>query len=160
MPQTNYDTMNTFDTSLSVTEINQMRNRLIENISELNLKKARIDPHNFNLLSNYHQYSLNVLNNMIQLKAVEEMNPYNVNLHNYSNKDYTLNPYTGAKNVIQYQNGTEVITTRHLAESNNEEWMNQFNESLLLNPPSYLMPPKNVYDISKIKNITKPQKLQ
>jgi hypothetical protein len=157
----NFDSLDSFSTTMDIPEIDQFRKNIIENISNLNLKKARLRPYDFRILMNYHQYILDTLNNMINVKHAEYDNPYNLNLNNAGKNRYTLNPFMGEKRVIYNKDGTtRIVTGSDLARENKEEWESQFDESLLMNPPSYILPPSNVYDIGKIKNIKYQERLE
>jgi hypothetical protein len=68
-----------------------MRRRIIDNIAELNIKKQTINPNDYNLLMNSHQYSLSLLNNMLSKRIVYQNDPYEptYNLHrNYKRKGW------------------------------------------------------------------------
>src|SRR5258706_15284295 len=93
-----------FNTSLNLDEIDVFRKRLIHNIADLNLNKHRIRTGEFNQLTNYHHYCLNILNNMQNIKQVEMSNPYNRNMVNLLGQAQpgieSINPYEKKMKVI------------------------------------------------------------
>ena len=55
-------------TSITTDEIEAMRKRLLDNISDLNKNKNRMKPDEYFQLSNYHHYALTIFDNMIIVK--------------------------------------------------------------------------------------------
>ena len=145
--------VNSFSSTLSVAEIDQLRKPILAAISQLNTKKSMIRPNDFAQLSNYYQYILNTLNNMVNTKNVEMANPYGQPSLKAGHSNYILNPYQGNQRVISNPDGTTRIVEGHEIANQKNEWEAQFSESLLLNPPMYTYPPQNVYDISAAKNM-------
>lgn len=146
-----------FNTSLSVDELDQFRKRLVQNIAELNLHKSRIRVNEFNQLTNYHHYALNILNNMQNIKRVEMNNPYNQNMRKVMNEGRaqpgieTLNPYEDQLKVVYDDNGrTKLVSQNDFSQSYKEEWETQFDENIL-NPPSYQIPPSNCWNLPQKK---------
>lgn len=148
-----------FRASLPITEIDRMRTKIRENIGELNLKRALMLPNDFNLLMNHHQYILDIFNNMINAKKVEQSDPYSPTYGSYLENQNLLAPYKGKKTLIYNPDGTTQIVGESQLCRTNEEWEAQFDANLLLNPPSYLLPPANVWDINQVKTMSCPQKL-
>jgi hypothetical protein len=147
---------NNFETSLSIPEIDVFRKRLLQNIGELNLNRHRIRTDDFNQLMNYHQYTLNTLDNMTNVKYVEMNNPYNQNMKSLVGGQAqpgleTLNPYENSLKVIYKRDGTtQIISRDDYAKKFKAEWESQFNESLI-NPPSESMPPNNCWALPNIR---------
>jgi hypothetical protein len=145
-----------FNTSMTVDELDHFRKRLIANISELNLNKHRIRTNEFNQLTNYHHYALNILNNMQNIKRVEMSNPYNQNMRQVMGGQAqpgieTLNPYEGQMKVIYDSNGrTQLVTQDEFSQGYKEEWETQFDENIL-NPPSFQIPPSNCWNLPQKK---------
>ena len=134
-----------FRAALPVSEIDRMRTRIIENIAELNLKRSTMLPNDFTLLMNTHQYALNLYNNMINTKKVEQQDPYAPKHDCYKKNKNLLDPYKGKTTIVYNQDGTTKIVSESELCRTNDEWESQFDPSLLLNPPSYVFPPQNVY---------------
>ncbi len=149
-----YSSLNS-NTTLDLDEIDVFRKRLIQNLADLNLNKHRFKTHDFNQLSNYHQYSLNILNNMQSIRQVEMSNPYNRNMQNVRGAQQptfeTINPYTDELKVIYKRDGsTQIISTNDYEKKFIQEWEQQFNSNMI-NPPSYFVPPNNCWASNKAK---------
>lgn len=148
--------VNSFSSTLSVEQIDEMRKPILASISNLNNKKSLIRPNDFATLSNYYQYILNILNNMVNTKNVEMANQWGTPSMEAGNSSYKLNPYQGNQRIISNLDGTTKIVEGHELANQQNEWETQFSESLLLNPPMYTYPPQNVYDISAAKKMNLP----
>lgn len=134
-----------FVTSLNLDEIDTLRKPLEQNIARLLLAKARIRPNEFEQLNNYHQYALNILNNMENIKRVENNNPYNRNMMSVVKGQYedVINPYGVADTAITDRNGNvKIVPASPFQRQYQQEWMNQF-DAQLINPPAYVIPPQN-----------------
>ena len=99
-----------FNTSLNIDEMDVLRKRLIQNIADLNLNKHRLRADEFNQLTNYHHYALNILNNMQNIKQVEMANPYNRNMQSVMGGQAqpgieSINPYEKKLNYLQEKKG-------------------------------------------------------
>ena len=131
-------------TSLTIEEINVMRQRVIDNLADLNLKKHKMKPNDFTTLMNYHKYVLNTMNNMVNVKTVEMNNAYGKRVgSNYQKGQYEQN---NKRVVTNYDGTTSVVDVSQLKEST-EEWAAPFSQTLLVNPPSFIYPPQNVYTV-------------
>ncbi len=150
MPYDQAYTINNFNTSLNIDEIDVFRKRLIVNISELNINKHRLRGDEFNQLTNYHHYALNILNNMQNIKQVEMANPYNRNMYSVMGGQpqpgiESINPYETNLKVIYKKDGrTQLISGNEEGGKYKAEWMTQFDENII-NPPSYSIPPNNCW---------------
>jgi len=158
----NFSSLN-YNTDVSTTQIDSFRKRLIWNISELNMTKGKIRPEEFNQLMNYHQYALNILNNMLNIKAVEQSNPYNVNAQvqavptgrGVQPMVVTNNPYEQNLKVVYQPDGrTKIINMDELSRRYKQEWETQFDENII-NPPSYIIPPSNCWGLPDRKDQAK-----
>ena len=145
-----------FNTSLNLDEIDVYRKRLIQNLSDLNMNKHRFRTDEWNQLTNYHNYCLNILNNMQNIKQVEMANPYNRNMYNVMGGQAqpgieSINPYEKNLKVIYKRDGrTEVMGTDDYAKKFTQEWETQFDENII-NPPSYMIPPSNCWNLPQKK---------
>ena len=138
-----YQRLDNFQTSLSTQEIESMRQKLTSTLSELNVKKRLIHSHDYLNLVNHIEYSLNIFNNMLTAKKLEQKNPY---------QPCSVNPYQTDHTVVYKGDGTTTTVVDERDVKLNHDWRDQF-QSNVLNPPSYQLPPMNLWNIQKIKNI-------
>lgn len=138
---------------ISPSEIDRIRDRLLQNINDLNGNKHRLRPDDFNQLMNYHQYAMNILDNFKLIQKAEMYDPYNKNLRDVvGSREQTLgidtiNPYDGKMQIVYGRDGRAKIKSQndnHFVA----EWEKQFDEGIM-NPPSYIMPPSNVFNPQK-----------
>jgi hypothetical protein len=129
-------------------EIDAMRKRLFDNISDLNGNKYRLHPDEYHQLLNYHHYALTILDNIKIVRHAEMSDPLNRNMefthHPHSNID-SLNPYEEKLKVVYRRDGKATIVDTSSPESQNRfkaEWEKQFDENVY-NPPCYTIPPSN-----------------
>lgn len=139
------------DQTLSIREIDSMRMKVLEVLKYVEQNKHRIRSHDRNQISNHLNYTLNTMDNMINIRHVENADPYN-----QPQSGYKLDPKESTRTVVYNPDGTtKVIDKSRLTTG--EGWENQFDESLLLRPPCYTMPPQSLTDIKRIKNIASGQ---
>lgn len=130
--------------TISLDEIEVYRKRIIDNLSELNTNRYKLKPNDFTTLINYHKYILNTLNNMVNVRTVEMNNAYGKPVGSlYQKGQYEQN---NMHIVTNYDGTTKVVNSTDLKQSN-EEWAAPFSDSLLINPPSFIYPPQNVYTL-------------
>ena len=143
---------NNFNTSLDMKELDRLRDNLQANIAFLNLNRNRMRFNEFTELMNHHQYSLNVLGNMVNIKVVEANDPYMQNYKKVSgqNTDSDLiNPYNNQYKAIASSDGTiKLATDDDLKKTYKHEWEQQFNISLN-NPPCETLPPTSCFKLPK-----------
>lgn len=149
-----------FRASLPIGDIDRLRQGIRQNISELSLKKGQIPPNDYNLLMNHLNYILDLYNNMINRKKVEQSDPYSQTSSSYLQNKIQGTPNAGKQTVIYNPDGTTKLVSQGDLCVTNEGWEAQFDSSLLINPPSYSFPPMNKYRIDQIKNMTQPQRLE
>jgi len=147
VPDVPYSELN-FNTTIEVDELNQLRQRLEQNIGYININRQRIRHQEFNQLMNYHQYALNTLDNMIQIKKVEYNNPYNQNARRYR-MGQLVTPFqslesTEAPDSAIYDDKLRVKVVKPNSFRHREEWEMQFDQNVI-NPPCYLIPPTSCY---------------
>lgn len=138
-----------FVTSLNLDQLDELRKPIEENIARLLLNKAQIQPQYFEQLNNYHQYILNVLNNMSNIKRVSDSNPYNVNMRAViaGHTADVINPYGISDKAITDRNGNvHIVPATSFQKEYQAEWLNQFDE-LVQNGPSWTIPPNNVWTL-------------
>jgi hypothetical protein len=110
--------------SITSKEIDDMRNRIIANLADLELKKYSIRSGDHLRLVNLHSSILGTLDEMKNMYIIESSNPY-------------VRP-AGA--------------TAKTVNVSGEGWEDQFSPSLLLNPPCYVRPPQGVTNLELIRN--------
>jgi len=147
LPDTPYSEL-AFNTTLEVNDLNQLRQKLQQNIGFINTNKQRIRHQEYTQLMNYHQYALNVLNNMVNIKEVEYSNPYNQNIRDFV-YGQRKNPYetaiVDARPKVAYYNRDGVMkVVDPLKFKQREEWERQFDQNLI-NPPCYVVPPTSCF---------------
>ena len=135
------------NTTIGVNELDGLRQRLQQNIGFINLRKQCIRHQEYTQLMNYHQYALNVLNNMINIKKVEYNNPYNQNMRKYLMGD-KVTPFEGENdghNMAIYDDKGRIQTLNCNELRRTEEWETQFDQNII-NPPCYMLPPSNCFN--------------
>jgi hypothetical protein len=147
-----FNDLYSFNASASIADINQLRSRLEQNIGQMTMMRAKFDSSDFTQLMNYHQYCLNIFDNMINTRKVMESDTY------YSTQppvtmDFCVdNPVLGRKMLVWNQDGTTKIIGENDLCRKNEEWERQFTPSMLQNPPMWTFPPSNVWNIKQAQN--------
>ena len=134
-------------------EIDNMRKRLFDNISDLNGNKYRLRADEYHQLLNYHHYALTILDNIKTISHAEMSDPYNRNIRNVvgsqriSNIE-TINPYEEKMQVIYGKDGRAKFVDNIGIKKNKfkGEWEKQFDENVY-NPPCFTVPPSNVWGI-------------
>jgi hypothetical protein len=134
-------------------EIDNMRKRLFDNISDLNGNKYRLRADEYHQLLNYHHYALTILDNIKTISHAEMSDPYNRNIHNVvgnqriSNIE-TINPYEEKMRVVYKKDGRAIIVDNSGIKPNKfkGEWEKQFDENVY-NPPCYQIPPSNYFGL-------------
>jgi hypothetical protein len=85
---------------------------------------------------NHFQFALNHLGNMINILSVQSSDP---------RTQYSGWQSTGpARTVIYNPDGSTKIINANEPVSRGEAWETQFDESLLLRPPNYMLPPQSI----------------
>ena len=129
-------------------EVDQMRKRLLDNISELNSNKHRFHADEYYQLSNYHHYALTILDNIKIIRQAEMSDPYNRNVRTVTGDDKRMidpiNPYEEKMKVVYKRDGTAAFVGA--PNKYKAEWEQQFDENVI-NPPIYTIPPSNVYGL-------------
>ena len=137
--------------SLQIGKIDKLRLRILKNLQELEEYKHLIRSHDLTKLKNHHNFILSTFDNMINIKKVEQSDPWN-NMQHAPNHSGSNSHSDSAKTVIYNSDGTtKVVSNKELA-STGEGWEHQFDSSMLVNPPCYIMPPQYLSSINKIKS--------
>lgn len=116
-------------------ETDQMRKRLLDNISDLNGNKHRMTPDEYNQLLNYHHYALTILDNMKIISHADSVSKYN----NGGTAQYDNNI-----DVIYKRDGRAALVDKNKRTKFVGEWEKQF-DSNVINPPCYQVPPTNYW---------------
>lgn len=122
--------------SVLLSNIELLRTNLINNINNLMSNRHYMSPEDYSALMNYHRISLNILDNMKNIKVVESKNPYNSKMHTLERKLDTSPYYDDIRHVYKPQvKGS---------------WESQFT-SQVINPQLFSLPPTNVWSLTKPK---------
>ena len=144
--------------SLQIGKIDKLRLRILKNLQELEENKHLIRSHDLTKLRNHHNFILSTYDNMINIKKVEQSDPWN-NMQ-YANRKTKVPGSDSSKTVIYNSDGTTRIVSNKELVSTGEGWEHQFNESMLVNPPCYIMPPQYLTSISKIRSSGKHDRMK
>lgn len=144
--------------SLSLEQINQLRQNLISNLRAIELNKHLLRTHDRTKLVNHHNYALETLDNMINIKQVEMADPYN-SWTAQPDANHMLDPRRHRQNVVYRQDGSTSIVQDGQMHTTGEEWEHQFDQRQLLNPPCYSMPPQNLTSIPRIHQASQQSRL-
>lgn len=144
--------MSSIDQTLRVQEIDIMRTKVMEVLKYVEQNKHRIRSHDRSKISNHMNYALATMDNMINIRRVEDADPYN-----NTEASYNMNPRSTDRTVVYNNDGTSRIVDKSRL-TKGEGWEVQFDEGLLLRPPCYSMPPQNLTDINRIKSVSAHQR--
>jgi hypothetical protein len=130
--------------NLTLNEITGLQGKVLAIIDEVYTNKGRIETSAYKELNNHLQYVMTVLRNMATTQVVEKSDPYNS-----FQSDYTgVTGYTGSK-VLYNADGTTRLTRQ--PPTTGQGWELQFDESQLMNPPCFMVPPQNLTSIPAIR---------
>lgn len=137
-------------TPINPGEIDQMRKRLFDNISDLNANKYRLMPDEYHQLLNYHHYALTILDNRKIIQQAEMSNPYNRNfkvVNQPQSRIETVNPYEDSMTVVYQRDGrAKIVDPKNPDNKFKGEWTQQFDLNVY-NPPCFLPPSSNVWKL-------------
>lgn len=131
-----------FKQSLSFKEIEDMRNQILTLLTNINTKKHRIQSHDHRQLNNHLQYALSTLSNMHNIQTVEQADPFKTNYAKASDEN---------KKVVYNSDGTTRIIKSGQVHTTGDDWEKQFDESLLMRPPCFQLPPQNLTNLPRIR---------
>lgn len=138
--------------NISLKKIDEMRLRVIENLKVLELNKHLIRSHDRINLVNHHNFILQIYDNMVNIMKVEQADPYARNSMSGFSGTYKIDPRAEKSTVVYNPDGTTQIVKNGNFRTTKEQWEDQFDEGLLLNPPCYMMPSQTLTSIPKIRN--------
>ena len=147
--------------SLQISKIDKLRLRILKNLQELEENKHLIRSHDLTKLKNHHNFILSTFDNMINIKKVEQSDPWNNMQHADASASASASAVrNSAKTVVYNSDGTtRVVSNKELA-STGEGWEHQFDPSMLVNPPCYIMPPQYLSSIKKIRSSGKQDRMR
>ncbi len=122
--------------SVVLSNIELLRTNLINNINNLMTNRHMLKPEEYTSLINYHRISLNILDNMRNIKIVENNNP-NVPKNTLARKLDT-SPYY------------DDIRQSYKPPKTSSSWESQF-DTKIINPRIYSLPPTSVWTIKPPK---------
>ena len=134
--------MSQFQHTLSLGEIDAMRQQVLKLLSTIERNKYRIMTHDFNQLNNHLKYTLNTLGNMSNILTVERSDPVYGSAASATGQ---------GKMVVYNPDGTTKIINSSTVHTTGEDWERQFDAGLLMRPPCFQVPPQNLTSIPKIK---------
>ena len=130
-----------FNHTLSFGEIESMRKSVLGLLSNIERNKYRILTQDFNQLNNHLRYTLNILGNMTNILTVEKSDPYASSSAGVSKN---------SKTVVYNADGTTKIIDSASVHTTGEDWEQQFDAGLLMNPPCYQIPPQSLTSIPRV----------
>lgn len=136
-----------FDKTLSVDEIEGMRQQVLKLMGTLNTHKHRVRPHDHRMLNNHLQMVLNTFGNMSNIKLIEKSDPYHSQHSDYS----AGTSRASGKKIIYNRDGSTRVIDPAAVHTTGDGWEQQFDQSLLMKPPCFQMPPQSLTSIPKIK---------
>lgn len=137
--------------TLSLPEIDELRNGVMTILRKLELKKHQLRSHDRTKLVNHLNFTLETLDNMVNIKRVEMADPYN-GWAAKPGSDYMIDPRATKRTIVYNPDGTTRIVDNSRLDSSGEEWERQFDQSQLIKPPCYMMPPQTLSSIDRIKS--------
>lgn len=147
------------DQTISINQIDQLRRNILANLKMMELNKPLFRSHDYLKLMNHHNFILETLDNMINIKKVEMNDPYNSWNATPSSRT-VLDPSATRQQVIYNRDGTTRIVNVASLDATGEEWEKQFDQRFLLNPPCYMMPPQNLSGIPRIRNASEANRVR
>lgn len=130
---------------ISQNEIQGLQQDVLNILAKIEPLKYRINTQDHRQLVNHLQYTLTTLRNMSNTVHVEQSDPYNS-----SHLDYAATSASGQKLVYNPDGTTRIVNSATL-HTTGEGWESQFDESTLMKPPCFMVPPQNVTGLRNIR---------
>jgi hypothetical protein len=105
-----------------------LKSNLLINMQVIMSNRANLRPGQLEALSNHHNFLIDFLSDMVSVQNVE-----NTDVYNQWMKPFSID-----------------AKSRHNPGQVKQEWEAQFDESLNLNPPCYIMPPQSITGLDAI----------
>ena len=109
-------------------------------IGKVDRLKHNMQTHDFQQLTNHLQYCMTTLRNIQTMQGVER-----ATMDGYD----TQAAMTGAR-VLYNPDGSTKVVQPSATPCTGQGWERQFDQSTLINPPCYVMPPQGVTDLKKL----------
>ena len=138
--------MSAANSNLNSKEVLELEKQVLTLIANVDSKKYKMHNNDFRQLTNHLQYCLTTIRNISQTMAVEQSDPYNSYM-----KDYTRVSNLEGKKVQYLPNGSVRIVSASSLNTTGDAWENQFDESMLIRPPCFQAPPQNLTNITTIR---------
>ena len=129
---------------LTLEEVTRLRTGALQAVEALKAAKARIPPNDFMNLVNQYQYIITMYNNMVNTLQYQQTNP--------TQPCGPFGPGDLQQKLVYGRDGTTTTIVRERDLYSGAEWEEQFRANVH-NPPSYMMPPRNVWDLQQLKNL-------
>lgn len=138
-------------TGLQLQEIERFRHVVLQLIGETQRQKGRLNTSDYTNLLNHYHFILTIYDNLINIRKAEDSNPYNP-------QRVGQNGYTSAPLSVVYNRDGSTRLVQPGQRRPTQEWETQFEENVM-NPPCYLHPPSNVWNIDQIKKMPEPRRI-
>lgn len=138
--------MSALNSKLNSNEVLDLEKQVLNIIAKVESKKYKMHNNDFRQLTNHLQYCLTTIRNISQTMAVEQSDPYNSYM-----QDYTRVSNLEGKKVQYLPNGSVKIVASSSLNTTGDGWENQFDESMLMRPPVFSTPPQNLTNINTIR---------
>lgn len=132
--------------SLTQNDIQSLQDDILKVIEKIDKKKYQMRNEDYRQLNNHLQYTLTTLRNMSNTIFVEKADPYS----GYQS-DYTTIGAVGGKKLTYNADGSTKIIDSRAFHTTGEGWENQFDESMLMKPPCFQVPPQNLTSLPTIQ---------
>jgi hypothetical protein len=134
---------------LSMKEISMMKGTLLQLINYVDDNRHRMRQEDRKQLANHLNYALNTLGNMSNSLDVQMSQP----CWGASCPTDPVRPgeKPQTKFMMYNRDGTSTVLDKKDLPRTKDDWEMQFDESLLLRPPCYQMPPQNVTDLGRLR---------
>lgn len=123
---------------MRLSEIRSLESDVLAVIQKVHGFKYKMATENYRQLTNNLQYTLSTLRTMVNVEESIGRDPY----ASYSNP-------LQQKRVIRNRDGTTRVVNVSEIPKTGAGWEAAFDESLLLNPPNFLIPPTSVTSLKK-----------
>src|SRR3989344_3223083 len=115
--------------TLTVKEIDIMRLKVLDLLKFVDTHKARMRSGDRMKISNHLNYALGTMDNMINIRHVEDADPYN-----QPQSKYEMDLQRRDQTVVYNPDGTTTLVSKSNL-STGEGWEAQFDEGVLVRPP-------------------------
>lgn len=126
---------------ISSSQVEGLKNDVLAIINKVDGMKYNMQTQDFRQITNHLQYVMTTLRNVSNIEATQVASPFKYN---------AMASMTGPK--VQYNpDGTTKIVNVSKVNTTGEAWESQFDQSMLINPPCYMLPPSSLTNIDVIR---------